>query len=501
MKLTDLVKSIGVYSIYSPGGEAVPEPFADFDVTALSCNSRENLRDAVFVAVKGAQADGHAFIQDAIRRGARVVIFEDVRRVVSNKSEDPFALRPVFIQVPDSRKALVALAQSFYGYPSKTLPVIGITGTNGKTTISYLVEAIIKQAGKNPAVIGTVNYRFNGSVMPSINTTPGPVELQHMLRSMVDAGVTHLAMEVSSHALDQDRVAGIKFSGAIFTNLTQDHLDYHKGFEEYFQAKAKLFLNLADEAAAVVNRDDAYGARLAAMSKGKIVTYGLDEKADVYACNIRMDIDHTYFTLCAFGKKFDLSISLIGRHNVYNVLGAAAWALVSGISPEDLTAALKSFTAVPGRLERIDIVSGVKVFVDYAHTQDALLNVISTLRQITSNKIIVVFGCGGDRDKTKRPEMGRVVTELADFAVITSDNPRSEDPQAIIDDILKGITKKNFNVVIDRMSAIRSGLSQAKPGDVVLVAGKGHETYQIIKDSVLHFDDREAVRECSISLN
>ncbi len=497
MKWTELAKAIGDHKIY-PSGVNAQDP----DVSAVSCNSRENLKDGVFVAVKGAQADGHAFIQDALRRGARVVVFEDGRRIPSERTEeDPFAVKPLFIQVPDSRKALIALAQNFYGYPSRSVKVIGITGTNGKTTISYLIESIIKHAGLNPAVIGTVNYRFNGSVMPSVNTTPGPVELQHMLKSMVDGGVTHLAMEVSSHALDQDRVAGIKFSGAVFTNLTQDHLDYHKGFDEYFRAKSKLFLNLEPDSQAIINRDDPYGAKLVALSRGKVITYGFDEKADVYAGNLRMDIDHTDFTLHAPGAEIEIGINLIGRHNVYNVLAACAWALSAGISPDKLASAMRKFSAVPGRLERIDTVSGVKVFVDYAHTEDALSNVIRTLRQITPNKIVVVFGCGGDRDRTKRPKMGKVVTDLADMAVITSDNPRSEDPQAIIEDILRGIVKKNYSVVPDRLSAIRAGLAYASAGDVVLVAGKGHETYQIIKDSVLHFDDREAVRECSRSLN
>lgn len=495
MKLSELVRSIEDHRIYTSGGGAPRIP--DIDVASLSCNSRENLRDGVFIAVKGAQADGHAFIQDALRRGAAAIVFEDVRRLSpSILKQGAYSDRVVFIQVPDSRKAVVLLAEAFYGYPSKKLSVVGITGTNGKTTISYLVEAIVRQAGMNPAVIGTVNYRFNETSIASVNTTPGPIELQRLFRDMVDGDVTHLAMEVSSHALDQDRVAGIRFSGAIFTNLTQDHLDYHKGFEDYFLAKAKLFTALGPGAGAVINNDDPYGRRLVQMSAGSVITYGLDDTAQVYARNIAMDPDHTEFTLCGPGTAIDLRCHLIGKHNVYNVLGAAAWAMYAGIPAGVIQAALAGFTSVPGRLERIDAGGGVRIFVDYAHTQDALSNVISTLRQITKNRIIVVFGCGGDRDRTKRPAMGKVVTELSDYAVITSDNPRSEDPQAIIEDIARGITKKNFCIVPDRTAAIRTALSKGEEGDVVLIAGKGHETYQIVRNTVLHFDDREVVREC-----
>jgi UDP-N-acetylmuramoyl-L-alanyl-D-glutamate--2,6-diaminopimelate ligase len=495
MKLNEAIKSIEGHRIYTSGGGAAQIP--DIDVALISCNSRENLRGGIFIAVKGAQADGHAFIQDALRRGAAAIVFDDARRLSSVMlKQGAYADSVVFIQVPDSKKALTFLAEAFYGYPSKKLSVVGITGTNGKTTISYLVEAIVRQAGMNPAVIGTVNYRFNETSIASVNTTPGPIELQRLFRNMVDGEVTHLAMEVSSHALDQDRVAGIEFSGAIFTNLTQDHLDYHKGLEDYFLAKTKLFTGLGAGAGAIINNDDAYGRRLVQMSCGKVVTYGLDDTAQVYASNIVMDTDQTKFTLCGLGAAIELRSHLIGKHNVYNVLGAAAWALYAGMPAHVIASALAAFISVPGRLERVDAGGGLRIFVDYAHTQDALSNVISTLRQITKNRIVVVFGCGGDRDRTKRPAMGKIVTELSDYAVITSDNPRSEDPQAIIEDIARGITKRNFCIIPDRATAIRTALSKGEEGDVVLIAGKGHETYQIVKDTVLHFDDREVVREC-----
>jgi len=500
MRLDELVSRLEILRIYAPGRKGSEIP--GYAVTAISCNSREILRDAVFVAVKGARTDGHAFIQDALRRGARAIVFDDGRRVeplVNGRTEG--AGEAVLIQVADSRRALVALAEAFYGYPSKALSVTGITGTNGKTTISYLIEAIVRQAGGNPAVIGTVNYRYNDRVIESVNTTPGPVQLQRLFREMADGNVTHLAMEVSSHALDQDRVAGICFSSAIFTNLTQDHLDYHNGLEDYFCAKAKLFAGLEAGAYAVINLDDQYGRRLVESSKGRIVTYGLDAGAQVYAKDIVMDTDHTQFALCGCDQPVVMKTPLIGRHNVYNVLAAAAWALQSGIPAAVIKNALERFTAVPGRLERIDGRGGVRIFVDYAHTPDALSNVINTLRPIAARKIIVVFGCGGDRDRTKRPVMGKVAAELSDHAVITSDNPRSEDPGGIIEDITRGISKTNYTVVPDRAAAIRTALSMGGEGDVVLIAGKGHETCQIMKDEVLHFDDREVVRECLRSLN
>jgi len=308
-------------------------------------------------------------------------------------------------------------------------------------------------------------------------------------------------MEVSSHALDQDRIAGIRFSCGIFTNLTQDHLDYHKDMEKYFLAKSKLFACLDGNARAVINQDDEYGRRLKGLTKARIITYGLDSHAQVIGDDIKLGTDETRFTLCARDEKMPLRVRLIGRHNVYNILAACAWAVNEGIPLHVIRDAIEPFSGVPGRLERIENPSAINIFVDYAHTPDALSNVINTLRQISAKRIIVVFGCGGDRDKTKRPIMGRIVTELCDHAVITSDNPRSEDPSAIIEDITRGISKTNYAVVPDRAAAIRAALSMGAPGDTVLIAGKGHETYQILNDNVIHFDDREVVRECLRSKN
>ena len=468
----------------------------DFEVRGISCNSNEVCDNFIFVAIKGTHIDGHRFIQEAIERGAKAVIIQssDVSLRLPEKV--------TFIKVNDTRKALANLAAKFYGNPSSKIKVVGVTGTNGKTTITYLLEALLKEAGFSSAVIGTVNYRFKDKIIPSKNTTPGPVELQSLLADTAQENINYAIMEVSSHALTQDRTGAIDFHSAIFTNLTQDHLDYHKTLEDYFQAKAKLFKDLNHSSFAVINNDDKYGKRLLELIQGQeIITYAIDNEADITACDIKLDISHTEFILRAIKKELDFKARLIGRHNIYNILASFAWALKEGLDETVVKSALERFNFIPGRLEKINCRRDFLVFVDYAHTEDALTNAIKTLRQISGNKIIVVFGCGGERDKTKRPKMGYTVSELADYAIITSDNPRSEDPQKIIEDIRKGIRKNNYCIIPDRKDAIRKSLSLAKPGDVVLIAGKGHENNQILKDKTIHFDDREAVKECLESMN
>jgi len=462
----------------------------DFQIKGLSCNSGDVSDGFVFVAISGTCEDGHKFIDDAINRGAEAVVVNGSWFMVHGAQKIPC------IVVDDTRKALAKLAAVFYGNPSDKIKVVGVTGTNGKTTITYLIEAILQEAGFHPGVIGTVNYRFGGEVMPSNNTTPGPLELQRMFSAMLDAGCDYVVMEVSSHALHQDRVEGVNFHSAIFTNLTQDHLDYHRTIEDYFQAKSRLFKNLLPSAYAVVNNDDKHGKTVASFTKAEVLTYGIDNDARIKAENIKFGIASTQFNVS--GQRIDLKINsqLIGRHNVYNILASIAWALKDGIKPQIIKSALEKFSCVPGRLELIKSDNGFSVFVDYAHTDDALFNVIKSLRQVSSGRIIVVFGCGGDRDKSKRPKMGRVVTELADMAIITSDNPRSEVPQAIIDDIKRGIEKDNYCVVSDRREAIKKSLDSALSGDIVLIAGKGHEDYQIIGGLRQHFDDREVVKKC-----
>lgn len=488
MRLRQLIKSLGSYSDCLE--------LNDFEIRGISSNSCAIKDNFVFVAIKGAQEDGHKFIQEAINRGAKAVI---TQYPISSDIKNP--KKNCFIRVADSRKALAELAAEFYGRPSSKIKVIGVTGTNGKTTVSYLIEALLKEAGKNPGVIGTVNYRFKDKVIPAKNTTPGPIELESLLADMLKGGVDYLVMEVSSHALDQGRIEGIDFHCAIFTNLTGDHLDYHKTKKNYFSAKAKLFKNINSHSFAVINNDDKYGRKLKDLiPKNKVITYGLDNSADYVAKNINFDIAHTEFILSSHKSQTLFKTKLIGLHNVYNILSAAAWAFNEGLDLSTIQNTFRNFSLVPGRLERINFRDFV-VFVDYAHTEDALKNVIQTLRQISRKRIIVVFGCGGERDKTKRPNMGYAASELADYAIITNDNPRSEDPKKIIEDIKKGILKDNYFVIPDRGEAIKKALSLAKADDTVLIAGKGHEDYQILKDKRVHFDDREIVRECLKSMN
>lgn len=486
MRLKQLIKSIDAHYGYSG--------LEDFEIGGISCNSKNIKNNFVFVAIKGTHEDGHRFIAEALDRGARAVIVQTSEFIVLSSKDI------TFIKVNDTRQALARLAAEFYGHPSRKIKVIGITGTNGKTTVTYLIEAILKEAGLNPAVIGTVNYRFRDKIMPSKNTTPGPLELESMLAQMLSAGSDYAVMEVSSHALEQDRIEGINIHSAIFTNLTQDHLDYHHTIENYFQAKSRLFRKINSGSFAVVNNDDVYAGRIKNLTPAHIITYGINGSAEIIARDIKFDITHTEFCLKTTDLETNIQTPLIGMHNVYNVLAAVAWALKEGIDLSVIKSAMEKIHFVPGRLERINFKDFV-VFVDYAHTEDALANTIKTLRQFSKNKIIVVFGCGGERDRNKRPKMGKIVSELADFAIITNDNPRGEDPQVIIDEIKKGISKNNYSVIPERFEAIRESLRLAKPGDIVLVAGKGHENYQILNDRVLNFDDREVVRECLKSVN
>lgn len=463
-------------------------------VSGLSCNSRLVKKGSIFVAVKGAREDGGKFIAEAVDRGAKFIVCDP--KVKINRLGSAAVIR-----VRDTRLALARLAVQFYGNPSQRVKVIGITGTNGKTTITYLLEAILKEAGSSCGVIGTINYRFKNKVIPAKNTTPGPIELQSMLARMEEEKIKYAAMEVSSHALDQERAGEVHFHSAIFTNLTQDHLDYHKTLEGYFRAKLKLFKGLSPSSFAVINNDDKYAVRIKNITRARIITYGIDSQADVTARNIKFEVEYTEFDLLIRGRQMKFRINLIGRHNVYNALAGIAWAFKAGIKLKVIQSALEKFSFVPGRLERINSKKGFCVFIDYAHTDDALKNVLTALRQLSTGKIITLFGCGGERDRGKRPKMGKVVTRLSDFAVITSDNPRSEDPAAIIRDIRKGIEKNNYCVIIDRKRAVKKSLSLAARGDIVLLAGKGHENYQVLKGRTIPFDDRKEVRRCLKSLN
>jgi len=486
MHFQQLIQSINILPTTNPD--------VDFSVQGLSCNSAQVKKGFIFVAIKGSCQDGHNFIKEAIARGAAAIVAQSFAGITEHKDV-------VFVKVQDTRQALARLAIVFYGNPSKQLKVVGVTGTNGKTTVTYLLEALLSSSGHKPAVIGTINYRFTGKQFPSKNTTPGPDQLQAILADFQKQGSNYVAMEVSSHALEQGRVEGVNFGSAIFTNLTQDHLDYHLNLDNYFQAKAKLFKQLEKDSFAVINNDDEYATRILGLTRAKVISYGIENNSDFMAYDITLNPSSVEFKVKSPGLAESFKLGLIGMHNVYNALAAIAWAVQAGIKLPEIKLGLENFNLVPGRLERIDSGAGFSVFIDYAHTEDALKNVLVSLRQIRHNKIIVVFGCGGDRDKTKRPKMGSVVSELADYAVITNDNPRSEEPGDIIRSIRSGMKNGNCEIIPDRMDAIRKSLSLAQEGDMVLIAGKGHENYQIIKNRVLHFDDREAVRECLKSLN
>jgi len=459
-------------------------------VSGITCDSRCVKKGNIFVAIKGSRLDGNIFIREAINNGAAFIASQGPMPAVRGLGEKNF------LQVKDAREFFARACSRFYRHPSEKLKVIGITGTNGKTTVSYLIEAMIKENRKKCGVIGTVNYHYANRAFCAKNTTPGAAQINPLLAQMHKAKVGYCVMEVSSHALDQRRTAGINFSAAIFTNLTQDHLDYHKTLEKYFLAKSKLFTGLGAQAAAIINIDDRFGRRLKNLTRGKFISYAIERRAEVWARNIKFGLKRTSFDLIYGEKKIRIKSNLAGRYNVYNLLAAISWGLSAGMGTGLIARAISKFKSVRGRLEKAACFKGFSVFVDYAHTEDALFNVLSALRPLVKGKIYVVFGCGGERDKLKRPKMGKVVSELADYAIITNDNPRNEEPLDIIKDIKKGIKKNNYRVICDRRAAIKAGLSLAKPGDLVLVAGKGHESYQIIKNKILSFDDRKVIKEC-----
>jgi len=470
----------------------VAEGNLDRDVTGISYDSRKVRPGELFVAMRGHNTDGHNFIETAIERGAAAVIVE----------RNGFPSRKAAkIKVEDSRKALALAAAEFYGQPSSKLKIIGVTGTNGKTTVTYMLKKILEETGTRTGLLGTVNYLIGERQIPAARTTPEALELQSMMAEMIRASCKACVMEVSSHALDQHRVHGIDFDVAVFTNLTQDHLDYHQNMERYYAAKAMLFRGLGTvkkRGCAVINLDDQHGKNLMnemAVRATKIA-YGITEAAKLRATSIHMTSTSSQFTVEGADKPVHVKIPLIGRHNIYNSLAALGVALGLEIDLERAARALEKLDCVPGRLDKVDSKQPFHVFVDYAHTDDALKNVLTTLREITQGRVIVVFGCGGNRDKGKRLKMGAVAEQLADCVVLTSDNPRKEDPREIIRQIEAGITdRQKYEVVVDRREAIARALAMAKANDIVLIAGKGHETYQEFADTVIPFDDKVVVRE------
>lgn len=455
---------------------------ADPEITQVCTDSRNVGEGALFIAVEGYRESGKKYIEDACEKGAKAVVVEGGQGSKVKPARDI-----AVCYTENARRAVLLISRIFFGHPSRELTVIGVTGTNGKTTVTYLIEAILQAYGKSPGVIGTVSYRYGDIVQKADNTTPDPIVIQSLLSRMHDAGTSHLIIEVSSHALSMERVFPPDFDLAVFTNLSQDHLDFHGTMEEYFNAKAALFRGLPKGSAAIINIDDEYGQRLTELVKGRVVTYGMDAHAQVSGEVERLSIEGSVFAIN--GHPF--TTNLIGRHNLYNIVASFAVAKSLGIGEVTVERALESVKRIPGRFERVREGGDIHVFVDYAHTPDALSKLLDAAHSLRRRRIITVFGCGGDRDRKKRPLMGKIVEEKSDIAVITSDNPRTEDPLDIIAEIKGGLTKDNHIVIPDRRSAIFRAVELAGRDDIVLIAGKGHEDYQVLGDRKIHFDDRE----------
>lgn len=478
MKLSQILKNVKVKNEYT-----------DREVTDVTSDSRQVKEGFLFVCIKGASFDGHSVAQQMLDIGAVAVVCEYDLGVENQ------------IIVDDTRKAYSPICASFFGNPADSLKLIGLTGTNGKTTTTFLIKQILENVGKKVGLIGTVQNMVGDEVYPAHYTTPDPHELQSLFRKMVDAGCEYCIMEVSSQALAQGRVEGIHFHIGAFTNLTQDHLDYHKTWENYFESK-KLLFKACD--CAVTNLDDEYGLKIVDGCGCRVVTYGVDNmKADFVARNVGFSANGVRYDLV--GEKMGrVSCPIPGRFSVYNSLCATSVALTLGVDFTDVLEAISKSKGVKGRIEVVPTPNqNYTVIIDYAHSPDGLENIISSLKEIANGRVVTVFGCGGDRDRTKRPKMGKIAAELSDFCVVTSDNPRSENPSAIIEDILEGMkdTATPYKVVENRKEAIAWAMKNAQPNDIILLAGKGHETYQILPTGTIHFDEREAVAEVLEELN
>ena len=480
---------------FSAGDLLASKGDLDRPISGLAMDSRRVMPGNLFFALPGRRADGNSFIDEAIQRGAVAIVAE---RIPSGT-----AARVTYVQVADARRALAQVSQRYFNFPDKSLDLVGVTGTNGKTTVTSLIKHLLSTPTQRVGLIGTVHYDLGARIVPSYRTTPESLELYGMLAQMRDAGCRQATMEVSSHGIDQHRVLGMQFSVAVFTNLTRDHLDYHKTLAAYFEVKSRLFsggIGAAPKAVAI-NVDDPYGQQLAArMASGspavRLVTFGESPGAVVRAENVRLNFKHTQIRLVWPEGAIELESPFIGRYNVSNLLAAFAACYALGRDPQVIAARLKSFPGVPGRMERIEEGQPYNVLVDYAHTDDALRNALGMLRAITPGRLFVVFGCGGNRDRTKRPLMTSAVQEFADFAWATADNPRSEALAQIFTDMQAGVkAPAKITFIEDRRRAISLALDAARAGDCLLIAGKGHETYQEFADTIIPFDDRQVVRE------
>ncbi|MBI3325034.1 MAG: UDP-N-acetylmuramoyl-L-alanyl-D-glutamate--2,6-diaminopimelate ligase [Candidatus Omnitrophica bacterium] len=456
-------------------------------VTGITAHSKQVRPGDVFVATRGAVQDGHQFIEEAVARGAAAVVVE---RLIACRVGCPVVL------LENAKQLVPTLAARFYGEPARRLRVIGVTGTNGKTTTTYLIRSMLEAAGHRVGLLGTVAYEIGQRHLPSVNTTPGALELQGFLAQMVEQGIEWCVMEVSSHALDQGRIEGVHLHGAVWTCLASDHLDYHGTVEQYAAAKRRIFTYLHPEGVAVLNADDPYTATLATdLAHRAVVTFGLERAADVSARLVQCTWQGTSLVFNSPWGVLRLSTPLVGRHNVLNVAAASAAALSMGVPAGAIERAMSDVPQVPGRMERIPNDLGIMAVIDYAHTAEAMRLVLLSLRELVRGRLIVVFGCGGDRDQTKRPAMGQIASLLADYIVLTSDNPRSENPLDIIHQIKAGFMPgfQGYQVVVDREQAIRQALAMARPDDAVLIAGKGHEAYQIFDHVTVPFSDHDVI--------
>lgn len=460
----------------------------DIDINNINYDSRKVENGDIFVCIKGFASDGHKFVKSAIEKGAKVIVCEDDIIV-----HDDITV----IKFSDTRKALAKLGAKYYDNPCEKLNIIGVTGTNGKTTTAFMIKDIFESIGEKVGLIGTIANYIGSEKLETERTTPESLELQGLFRKMVDEGVKYCIMEVSSHSLELDRVYGVDFKVGIFTNLTRDHLDFHKTFENYYKAKYKLFQR---SETSIINIDDSYGVRITEDLKKENITnfktYSMKSSGNIVAKNEILESMDIIFDVELNGEKEKIVLPIPGEYNMYNALGAIGACYTLGISLKDIKEGLKD-VVVPGRCERAARKYNLpyEIIIDYAHSPDGLEKILETAREFTKGRLISVFGCGGDRDTVKRPQMGKIGTDLSDIAIITSDNPRSEDPEIIIEDILNGIDKDNYIKITNRYDGISKAMEIAKDGDVIVIAGKGHETYQILNNGTIHFDEREVIEE------
>ncbi len=480
MKLGELLRGVPTLQV---GRDLDPT------VKSLAYDSRRVKPGTLFFAIRGEKADGHSFIPQALEQGAVAIVSE---------LEAPSELAGRWVRVSKVRRALSKAGRVVYDRPDSRLTLVGITGTNGKTTTAYLIESIFRAHGTRAGLLGTIEYRVGGRVVPAVNTTPESLDLLAYFAELAEAGATAAVMEVSSHALAQERVWGFRFTAAVFTNLTRDHLDYHKDFENYFAAKRRLFEGLGTPPPdlSVINVDDQWGKRILELPLPRRITYGINSDAQVKPKQFHQNSKGLEAQLVTPAGPVEVASPLLGRANLSNILAASATAVGLGIPGEKIAEGITALRAVPGRFERVEQGQPFLVAVDYAHTDDALRNVLKTARELTRNRLIVVFGCGGERDRTKRPLMGEAAGTLSDLPILTSDNPRGEDPLRIMSDVIVGLQKtgRKYLAEVDREVAIRKALEHAREGDAVVLAGKGHETYQVLKDGPVPFDDREVAR-------